>query len=433
MHRFSLLATTAALALGLAGQSARALETAVLEPQQISDAVTRIAEAVERGYVFEDKAVTMKELLLARLEDNSYDETRDFAELADRLTADLQSINGDLHLRVRTLPPPDKVAPKLSAAERRQQERDRSRLRNFGFEKIARLPGNVGYLDLRGFADAGSARPTAVAAMNFLANSDALIFDLRRNGGGSPSMIQLLSSYLFQDRVHLNSFEVRGAPKNQEFWTEEDVVGPKMTSQPVYVLTSSYTFSAAEEFTYNLKNMKRATIVGETTGGGAHPVRTFRLPDHGLGVSIPFGRAINPISKTNWEGTGVTPHVEVAADQALLTAHQAAIAKLLERDDLTTEHRQRLEWTGEGLAAPDLKSKPIDAQFGDRRVFVKDGATYYQRGRRPPSRLVPLAADRFCFDDLEGQRLTIERNANGEPSALIQEYADGRRQVVPAG
>ena len=399
MNRFRyLVPATATVLLAIISQAGSALEEPRLDPTQIEDAVTRIAEAVERGYVFEDKAVLMKELLLEQLERDAYGDTRDIAQLADRLTTDLQSINNDLHLSVRTLPPPDPTVTELSASERRQQARERSRLANFGFEKVARLPGNVGYLDLRGFADAGSARPTAVAAMNFLANTDAVIFDLRRNGGGSPSMIQLLSSYLFEDRVHLNSFEVRGAPKRQEFWTEEEVVGPKMTSHPVYVLTSSYTFSAAEEFTYNLKNMKRATIVGATTGGGAHPVRTFRFPELGLGVSVPFGRAVNPITNANWEGTGVSPHVPVAAEDALLVAHQAAVAELLDRGDLGKEHRQRLEWTREGLATDNLEHVSIDASFGDRRVFSDADATFYRRAQRPPRRLVSLGGDRYCFD-----------------------------------
>ena len=157
----------------------------------------------------------------------------------------------------------------------------------------------------------------AVGAMAFLANCDALIIDLRDNGGGNPEMIQLLSSYFFSGEPrHLNSFYYRLDEKTEQYWTLPYVPGSKLADTDLYVLTSSYTFSGAEEFTYNLKNMKRATIVGETTGGGAHPVRMEILNDH-FAIGVPYARAVNPISKTNWEGTGIEPDVKVPAAQAL--------------------------------------------------------------------------------------------------------------------
>ncbi len=165
----------------------------------------------------------------------------------------------------------------------------------------------------------------AATTMNFLANTDALIIDLRRNGGGQPEMVALLSSYLFNQRTHLNDIYSRFDNRTQEYWTSETVAGKRYgESKPVYVLTSKRTFSAGEEFTYNLKNLKRATIIGETTGGGAHPVRPHRLTDHFM-IGVPFARAINPITKTNWEGVGVTPDIETTAEQALKVAHLAAL------------------------------------------------------------------------------------------------------------
>ena len=198
---------------------------------------------------------------------------------------------------------------------------------NFGFERLERLPGNIGYMDLRGFTPAEFGRETVAAAFNFLANTDSLIIDLRKNGGGDPEMVQLICSYLFEGQpVHLNSLYWREGNRTQEFWTLKDVPGKRYAGKEVYVLTSGYTFSGAEEFSYNLKNLKRATIVGETTGGGAHPGGGHRLSQH-FGAFIPTGRAINPITKTNWEGTGVEPDVKVAADLALKTAHVAALRK----------------------------------------------------------------------------------------------------------
>lgn len=186
--------------------------------------------------------------------------------------------------------------------------------------------------------NADMAEETAAAAMTFLAGTEALLIDLRNNGGGEPEMVALLSSYLFDKPVHLNDIYSRTENKTQEYWTRAGVAGKRYgESKDVYVLTSRRTFSAAEEFTYNLKNLKRATIVGETTGGGAHPVMPVRLHDH-FRIMAPFARAINPITKTNWEGTGVKPDIETPASQALQTAHVAALKSVLAK---TTEPQER--------------------------------------------------------------------------------------------
>ena len=168
---------------------------------------------------------------------------------------------------------------------------------------------------------------------NFLGNTDAIIFDLRKNGGGDPAMVALICSYLFgPEPVHLNDLHWREGKgeRVEEFWTLKDVAGKRYTGKDVYVLTSNYTFSGAEEFTYNLKNLKRATIIGETTGGGANPGGGNRLSEH-FGVFIPTGRAVSPVTKTNWEGTGVEPDVKVPADQALKTAQLIALRKALDK------------------------------------------------------------------------------------------------------
>ena len=251
----------------------------------------------------------------------------------------------DKHLRVRYSHEPIPVESANREPTPEQRERFRAYLGaiNFGFEKIERLKGNVGYIDLRGFTPAEFSAETIVAAMNFLAHTDALIFDLRRNGGGDPATVALLCSYLLDSNpVHLNDVSSREDESTHQWWTLPYVPGKRYAGKDVYVLTSKRTFSAAEEFTYNLKNLKRATIVGETTGGGAHPGGTRRINEH-FQVFVPDGRAINPISKTNWEGTGVKPDVEVPAEQALKTAHLAALKKLLEKasDPMRIEQLKR--------------------------------------------------------------------------------------------
>jgi len=197
---------------------------------------------------------------------------------------------------------------------------------NCAFEKVELLPANIGYLKFNGFLDPEICGPTATAAMSFLAHVDALIIDLRSNGGGSPEMVAYICSYLFAERTHLNDLYNRKEDKTAEFWTRE-VPGPRLAKQPVFVLTSKRTFSGAEEFTYNLKNLKRATVIGETTGGGAHPVSGHRIDDHFM-IGVPFARAINPITKTNWEGTGVEPDIKVPASEALDVAKKMAAEQI---------------------------------------------------------------------------------------------------------
>ncbi len=320
-------------------------------PDGTVDATTRAAvidqlvDSMNRRYVFPDKAKETAQAIRRRQQRREYDRITSARAFADSLTAHVQAVTHDLHLRVRYN---TEVLPDLSEqgdppADELERMRVNQRRLNYGFEKVQRLAGNVGYLDLRNFHQGPEAFQTATAAMNFLGHSDALIVDLRRNGGGSPEMIQLLSTYLFdgdREPVHLNDLYFRPENQTTQFRTLPFVPGKRMPNADVYVLTSRNTFSAAEEFTYNLKNLKRATIVGETTGGGAHPGGLARLGDH-FSMFISSGRAINPITGTNWEGTGVSPDVAVPAGDALKVAHVAAIRKMLEKAG--PDDRPRLE------------------------------------------------------------------------------------------
>ena len=304
-------------------------------PDMTIDAATRgsvidnLIKELNDAYVFPETAKKMETDLRARVTNKEYDSLTSARAFADKLTADVQSISKDKHLRIRFSAQPIPVRKERGEPTAEEKERNSwfNRRVNFGFERVERMNGNIGYIDLRGFSDHETGAETVAAAMRFLANTEALIFDLRQNGGGSPMMVALISSYLFGDKpVHLNSLYWRKGDKTDEFWTKPEVAKTRFQDKDVYVLTSNRTFSAGEEFTYNLKNLKRATIIGETTGGGAHPGGFERLGDH-FGAFIPTGRAISPITKTNWEGTGVEPDVKVPKDQALKTAYLMALTK----------------------------------------------------------------------------------------------------------
>lgn len=304
-----------------------------LAPEKLESLIEALAREIEEHYVFPEVASQIGARLREQLFAGAY-EGIPIEVLARRLTTDLRAVNSDKHLSVGPVPPRSAAEP-ADPALREQEHQAELRRSNFGFQKVEILDGNVGYLELNAFVPLEQARETAAGAMGFLGNVDALIVDLRRNGGGDPSMIQFLSSYFFAGRTHLNSFEWRGKEGLEEFWTFPEVPGKRLLDVPIFVLTSSRTFSAAEEFTYNLRNLERATIVGATTGGGAHPGDTHEIAGL-LRVFIPQGRAINPITKTNWEGVGVEPHLKVPAEQALDAARREASRVLAERRERTT-------------------------------------------------------------------------------------------------
>jgi C-terminal processing protease CtpA/Prc len=246
------------------------------------------------------------------------------------LTEHFRNVSHDKHLSVSFSPirlPEESSSPSPDAVA---QYRAAMQEANCGFEKVEHLGGNVGYLKFNFFADPEVCGGTAIAAMNFLANVDALIVDLRQNGGGDPKMVALLSTYLFATQTHLNDLWERKSGETQQYWTLPYVPGKHLPSVPVYVLTSHRSFSGAEEFSNNLKVLKRATIVDEVTGGGAHPVAGHRIDDR-FTIGVPFARAINPTTKTNWEGVGVEPDVKVPAADALATAQALASKELAGR------------------------------------------------------------------------------------------------------
>jgi C-terminal processing protease CtpA/Prc len=306
-----------------------------MQPDMTIDTATRTAvidnllRELNEGYVFADTAKKMEADIRQRINNKEYDSATSAQAFAKKLTADLQSVSKDKHLKVSYSAKaiPVRVQKEEPTAEEKAQYESFNKRVNFGFEKVERLQGNIGYIDLRGFNDPAAGAETVAAAMGFLANTESIIFDLRKNGGGDPAMVALISSYLFGDKpVHLNDLYWRKGDKTEEFWTKPDLAGKKFENKDIYVLTSNWTFSGAEEFSYNLKNLKRATIIGETTGGGAHPGDVVRLSEH-FGVFVPSGRAISPITKTNWEGTGVEPDIKAPKEQALKIAHLMALKK----------------------------------------------------------------------------------------------------------
>ncbi len=275
-----------------------------------SSAIERINKLIVASYVFPEVAKETGKHLLKKHQDGHFEKDSTLILFAQSLTEELQSVKKDKHMRVR----PNSAAPNSGMP---------GNTGDGGFKEVKMLEGNIGYIDMRLFFPVSVAGPIADEHMRKLSAADAIIIDLRKNGGGNPGMVQYLCSYFFDEKIHLNSLYFRETNTTTEFWTV-DVKGKTRPDIPLFILTSKWTFSGAEEFSYNMQTQKRATLIGETTGGGANPGGSFRINDE-LNIFIPTGKAINPVTGTNWEGVGVIPEIAVTAEQALEKAIKVAM------------------------------------------------------------------------------------------------------------
>jgi hypothetical protein len=291
-----------------------------LDKEERARVIGGAAKLLDKYYLYPAVARRVSAKLMELQRQGEYKGIADGEIFAIRLGDDLVALSGDKHIGVdffaKSMPGP-------------QAARDPWRLAdsNCGFEKADHFAPNIGYLKLTFFAEPGYCTRTAIAAMSFLADSDALIIDLRDNHGGAPRMVALIASYLFNRPTHLDDIDYPATHATEHLWTIPHLQGKKIISKPIYVLTSSSTFSAAEEFAYDLKSLKRVTVVGETTGGGAHVVAPHRIDAHFF-IRVPFARFVNPITKTDWEGTGVVPDVKVPAAEALTVAQKLAAREI---------------------------------------------------------------------------------------------------------
>jgi Peptidase family S41/N-terminal domain of Peptidase_S41 in eukaryotic IRBP len=319
-----------------------------LADEQLSgrEIVTRALELLRANYVFPEQAEQAATAIEARLEAGEYDDL-DEITLTERLTSQLQEVTGDKHLRVRLGggPGPRRDGPRAEPEKPPDREKMRQigRMDNFGIRRVERLDGNVGYIDLRRMAMAANAGPAITAAMELVAGTYALIIDMRRNGGGAPDGVVFWCSYLFDERpTHLNDIFHADTGETRQFWALPYVPGTRYTDKPVYVLTSHRTFSGGEDLCYTLQALGRAQVIGETTGGGAHPTRGFPI-SAAVHIGVPFARSINPVTGTNWQGTGVVPDVAVPEEQAHDVAYAKALEHVLALDDVPPpiEHEAR--------------------------------------------------------------------------------------------
>lgn len=306
----------------------------LLDETQRAALIDAVVEALDH-YVFPEVATQLQQTIQQRHQEQAYDDITGTEQLTQMLTMQLQTLSGDRQLKVHFSPQPlpDLTPGHASDPDTLAAEQYRSSLRNFDINRLERLRGNVGYLELYGFEPPEFAGGVLAAAMTFLAQTHALIIDVRHNRGGSPAMVALLCSYLLPayPPIHLTDVYWRPNDTTRQWWTMAHVPAPRYDQKPVYVLTSQETFAAAEEFAYTLQVLKRAVIIGEHTSGGANPGQGYRLSDYAW-IFVPTGEPINPITQSNWAQTGVIPDVKVPFELTLLTAHRMALDTLMNSD-----------------------------------------------------------------------------------------------------
>jgi hypothetical protein len=311
--------------------------------QERKEVINTLAKWLESDYILPDVAKEMVRKIRDRQAAMEYETISEGESFARAVTSDLQSVSHDHHLGVEYSADPVGEGP---AAEPSPEDIRKFRLagerRNFQFRKVERLEGGIGLLQIDGFYPAEYIRETLAGAAGFLAHTEAVILDFRENHGGMLDGPLLLESYFFKEMTHVYDSYNRAENTTRQFWTFPVVPGPSLADKDLFILTSHDTFSAPEAVAYDLQALGRAKIVGEITGGGAHGTKPYRLSTHFL-ASIPFNRGINAITHGDYEGVGVKPDIQVAAQEALVTAHILALRGVLARTTDDAERKAALE------------------------------------------------------------------------------------------
>jgi len=381
-------------------------------------------------YVYPKKTTEMRNYVEDKLKNGRYDEFDELSRFATQLSQDLITVSQDRHIavyRASNYPYLAADGDTLTTADVARRARA-----NFGFGEVKRLTGNIGYLRFDRFEHPSIAAPTASAAIAFLANCDAVIIDLRENGGGEEEMVQFLLSHFFREPTHLINVYDKDSNLLSQSWTYACVPGKALYDTELYVLISRRTASGAEAFSYDLKCYRRATLVGETTKGMAHQIKILDLPQYDLRLHVPYARPASPITNASWEKTGVTPDIEVPSARALGVAHLEACKRLIEKS-ADEDARRDLEWDMTAIKArvdPIMLSQSNMAVYtgqyagGTYAIHIKDSRLYWRYSDGVDYVLIPLTADLFGFDDTDDVRLQIVRDASGKVNGFRLVYRD---------
>jgi hypothetical protein len=391
-----------------------AAQAVQVDPKSVVAEVRRI---IADRYVLPERRPALDAILAKGLATGRYD-VREPAELAERINADLEAAGKDRHLGFKYNPAEaaifsaarNQAAPDMSGYERL------ARAANHGVTELKLLPGNVRYMAYDGFHWIGPESAAALdGAMRFLAGGDAVIIDIRRNGGGSPHAVQYLASHFLAAERPLVTFYMNGQPSPDKLATLPELPAGRMVGKPLYVLTSPGSASAAEEFAGHVGGYKFGELVGETTAGAGFRNELVAIPG-GFVLSVSVGRAVLASTGKDWEAVGIPPTIRTPVPQALDVAHSHALRRLAAA--APARERPRLEALAAGIAArmerrePALPLAAYAGRYGERAVIAEGGRLWYQRGERPRTALIALGGNRFAFDD--DPALQVDFAAAGE-------------------
>ena len=418
-----------------------------------------MAHLLETIYVSPEIGKQLASQLRAKFESGAYKDVATPAQLGEALTHDLRELSKDGHLYVRYDPatsvsetiltpqeweirrssmfPRESSSgnPPASAPEFDARLANQLQQANYHFREAKHLSGNIGYLNLGGFAPGQAARDTAAKTMALLANSDAMIIDLRRCPGGTSEMVNFLASYFFdkEPRVLMNRY-IRPTGETIQSKTIADIPGKRMLDTDLYLLVSANTASACESFSYTLQQYGRAKVIGERTAGAGYNNVIVPL-GKGYSFSVSFGRPAHPRSGKGWEGEGVQPDISVTADDALETAHREALQKLISR---TTDESRKKELM---FALQDVAPSKTPAsepglqdyhdyigKYGNKGISVRDGRLYYQRIGGRGAALQPTGKDKFALNT--DAQITFVRDANSLVTEMIIEWVERDKEQL---
>ncbi|MEP6749874.1 MAG: S41 family peptidase [Bacteroidota bacterium] len=345
--------------------------------------IDSIRAVLTKRYIFQESAVIMSAYLDSQYKNGAYNLLTTSGELGKKIFEDLQKAHPDKHFRLKYDP---ETAKQLLVPfnENQQKVKDSINLfnmrnNNYNFNKVEILPGNIGYVEFTGFTElVKDARPTVTAAFRFVMHTKSLIIDLRNNHGGSPDMVNQVESYFFPVKMHMNDIVTRSPDSTIVFQTDPEKADSVILNMPVYILTSRTTFSGAEDFAYAMQSTHRAVIVGDTTGGGAHPTALFNI-GFGFIAGVPIARSVNPYTNTDWEGTGIYPDIPVPVSYALSAAEKAIYKGEINKAGSAIE-KQKLEWSMKYLLSQQSLEVADSAELVKYTGLYEGGLNFYVNG-----------------------------------------------------
>jgi hypothetical protein len=447
-RRLSYLVFILALSLHVHGQTTPADKPPIVDSQLRQRLVDNITRELQARYVAPEKVKEITSYLRTKLQSGAYDKLQDAQEFTIAVTKDLRTVSKDLHLLVTYNPAleralknaPVRPSDELPELPPTPEQLIRQRQSNYDFRKLEVLRGNVGYLELRSFMDLNQSKDTAAAAMNFLANTDAVIIDLRHNIGGFINSQIFLTSYFYGvDPVELQSRYHREGDVTVRQWTLGDVPGKRLQNVDLYVLTSRETGSAAEAFSFILQQRQRAKIIGEQTAGGGYGNKEIPIGD-GFVFYVSTFRQFDPRTERGWQEVGVKPDIHVPSDRALSVAHFEAVKNLVDKTG-DAGRKQQLSWLAGLLQLEAWGAKQIPVSVLESYAGKYDGGKivisleqdqlYFLGASGVKRKLYALADDIFLIEDRsvppENQaRVRFMKNAAGKVTELQLMVADGR-------